>query len=331
VAHGSCIPAEGPEPERRMRQRQGAPATAPAILILNGKDGLDDDLVELVARWREGSPPLEVRVTRASGDAARFAREAADAGAPTVVAGGGDGTIHDVVAGLLSGAADAPRRIPTLGILPLGTANDFAEMLEVPKDLDGALSLALHGESFAVDVGWVDDQPVVNMATGGFGTDVTPETPEGLKEKLGRLSYLITGISRIGSFRTEPVLVRTESEVWEGEVVALAIGNGVRAGGAVQFCPDARIDDGLLDLTIVPGEGEGALDALAMLLETGGDWLSRAVRLRSPWIEVDAPGKLAWSVDGEPFRAARPRFEARPGALRLRAPRGSPLLGGGGG
>lgn len=304
------------------------PAAAPAILILNGKDGLDDDLRATVDRWRAGPHPIDVRITGKEGDASRFARAAVASGAATVIAGGGDGTIHEVVAGLLPEDPAEAAHAPALGILPLGTANDFASTLGVPGDLDEALGLALEGAVREVDVGWVADQPVVNMATGGFGTVVTLATPEGLKERIGRLSYLLTGLAKVGDFRAERVAVRTaDDDAWQGDVVAVAVGNGSRAGGSVSFCPGARIDDGRLDLTLVPGRGEGALDALGTLLESGVDWLASAVRFRSAWFEIDAPGGLSWNLDGEPFGAEKLRFEARPRALRLRVPECSPLLG----
>ncbi|HUG00333.1 MAG TPA: lipid kinase YegS [Longimicrobiales bacterium] len=298
------------------------PATA--ILILKGDDEPNDDLRDALERWRAGGHAIEIRPTRRKGDATRFARDAVASGVATVIAGGGDGTIHEVVAGFLSGGAGAA---PALGLLPLGTANDFAETLGVPEEPDDAVRLALTGETRAVDVGWVGDQPVVNMATGGFGTEVTLATPEGLKERLGRISYLLTGLTKLSDFKAERIAVRTETDRWAGDVVAVAVGNGRRAGGSVRFCPEARIDDGLLDLTLVPGEGEGAIDALGQLLEAGADWFAGALRFRSPWIEIDAPGGLSWNLDGEPFQAERLRFEVRKGALRLRVPERSPLLG----
>lgn len=294
-----------------------------AVLIRNGKDDPDEALAEALERAAEAGYTVTVRETAEEGDARRFAREAAESGVRTVIAGGGDGTLHEVVAGLVTANADAA---PALGILPLGTANDFATTLGVPDDLTEALAFALTGPVHEVDVGWVGDQPVVNMATGGFGTEVTLATPEGLKDKLGRLSYLLTGLAKVKEFRAQPVAVRVDGDEWRGSIIAVAVGNGCRAGGAVQFCPEARIDDGLLDLTLVPGEGEGAGDALLQLLESGTDWFADAVRFRSPWVEIEAPGGLAWNLDGEPFEAKTLRFEVRRHALRLRAPDDSSLL-----
>jgi lipid kinase YegS len=296
----------------------------PALVILTGNGSPPDDLLAAVERRRVGGRSIEVLVTRRPGDAARFAAEAAATGVHDLIAAGGDGTVHEVVRGL---ADAAPAAAPALGIVPLGTANDFATELGVPDDVDAALGLALSGAVRNVDIGWVGDRPVVNMATGGFGTDVTVETPEGMKEALGRLAYLLTGLRRIADFRAEPITVRTASGEWSGGVVALAIGNGRRAGGSVTFCPQARIDDGELDVTLVPGEGEGISDALRLLLEGGADWRSLAVTSRSPWVEIEAPRGLALNLDGEPCETHALRFEVRPGALRLRVPGCSPLLG----
>ncbi|RBJ85139.1 lipid kinase YegS, partial [Xanthomonas oryzae pv. oryzae] len=91
-----------------------------------------------------------------------------------------------------------------------------------------------------------------NVASGGFGTQVTVETDEGLKKMLGGLAYLITGMSRLG--RIDPIGARFNGPdfSWEGEFIALGLGNGRQAGGGQALCPEAVIDDGLLDVTIVP-------------------------------------------------------------------------------
>lgn len=119
---------------------------------------------------------IHVRVTWEKGDAARYVEEARKFGVATVIAGGGDGTINEVSTALIQCEGDD---IPALGILPLGTANDFATSVGIPEALDKALKLAIAGDAIAIDMAQVNKQTCfINMATGGFGTRITTETPE---------------------------------------------------------------------------------------------------------------------------------------------------------
>ena len=150
-----------------------------SLLILNGKSTDNLPLREAIMLLREEGMTIHVRVTWEKGDAARFVEEARKLGVATVIAGGGDGTINEVSTALIQCEGDD---IPALGILPLGTANDFATSVGIPEALDKALKLAIAGDAIAIDMAQVNKQTCfINMATGGFGTRITTETPEKLK------------------------------------------------------------------------------------------------------------------------------------------------------
>src|SRR5690606_9007210 len=170
-------------------------------LVLHGKHAADAALRALVGRVRAGGVDASVRVTWEAGDAARFAIEAAEEGLPLVLAGGGDGTLNEVAGALAALQRDADA-LPALGVLPLGTANDFATSAAIPADPAAALDLALQAAPRPVDAVRVHAGDVerwfLNVATGGFGTEATVETPDELKRTLGRLAYLLTGLARFG-------------------------------------------------------------------------------------------------------------------------------------
>jgi YegS/Rv2252/BmrU family lipid kinase len=130
----------------------------------------------------------------------------------------------------------------SLGILPLGTANDFAHSAAIP-DLTAALQLAANAPPRWIDLGLLNGKPFVNIVSGGFGSRVTVETDPELKRRLGGLAYVLTGIAELSANRGS---FRAEGFSSEGPFVAVAIGNGRQAGGGVPLCPDALIDDGLL-------------------------------------------------------------------------------------
>ncbi|MCQ4264134.1 lipid kinase YegS [Stutzerimonas stutzeri] len=291
-----------------------------ALLILHGKQALNEEVREAVNKQRELGWDLAVRVTWEPGDAQRLVLEALEAGYPTLIAGGGDGTLREVAVAMLEAQATA-----SLALMPLGSANDFARAAGVP--LDPFDALALLGElPQTIDVGEMNGQPFVNMATGGFGSQVTASTSEDLKRVLGGGAYLLTGLSRFAEIRSTRGRFSGPGFEWEGEFLALGIGNGRQAGGGQLLCPQATIDDGLLDVCIVPAPAD-AVGTLGTLLSgglLGVDAVS--VSARVPWLDVEAPTPIDINLDGEPLTGARLRFEVRAGSLRMHLPADSPLL-----
>lgn len=302
-------------------------------LILNGKAAADDAVRAAVGALRAEGVRIDVRVTWEHGDGGRFVQEAIAADVDTVVAGGGDGTLREVVTALaLSGApADS---LPSLAVLSMGTANDFATAAGIPAEPAAAFRL-LSAPAHAVDAIRVDVDGTrhwcMNLASGGFGALVTTETNEGLKKTLGGLAYVVSGLVRLGSM--EPICARFEAEdfAWSGDFIALGIGNGRQAGGGQVLCPDAHIDDGLLDLTIVPTlEGEVAATLGTFIAEGRQAALERvSARCQSPWIEIVAERPLTLNLDGEPVEGSVFRIACVPRQLRMHLPHGCPLLSAG--
>lgn len=169
-------------------------------IIANGKAASDPALREAVYSLRHTGVELEMRVTWEGGDAVRFAGEAVREGVDTVIAAGGDGTINEVVTGMLVAPVE---RLPSLGILPMGTANDFATACGLPLDILPALQLVCTLPPTWIDVGQVGGRFFINMATGGFGTQITVDTPAESKRALGGLAYLLTGLSRFSGIAAE--------------------------------------------------------------------------------------------------------------------------------
>ncbi|MBV4534211.1 lipid kinase YegS [Pseudomonas farsensis] len=286
-----------------------------ALLILHGKQATNDDVRAAVGEVRERGWTLDVRLTWEAGDAQRLVDEALAAGYTHVVAGGGDGTLRDVAEAMGRAGTEA-----SLVLLPLGTANDFAKAAGVPLEPAEALAL-LEQPPRAIDLGRVGDQLFLNMATGGFGSQVTANTSEDLKKVLGAAAYLFTGLSRFSELQIASVELQGPDFHWQGDLLALGIGNGRQAGGGHVLCPEAVADDGLLDIGILPGPQE-MVGALRGLL--GGEELF--VRARLPWVEIKSSQGLDINLDGEPLQADSLRFEAVPGALRVHLPADSPLL-----
>lgn len=297
-------------------------ATFPAsLLILNGKGADNQPLRDAIGLLRDEGVEIHVRVTWEKGDARRYVDEARQLGVETVIAGGGDGTINEVSAALIQCQGG---NVPALGILPLGTANDFATSAGIPEALDKALKLAIAGNAVAIDIAQVNDKTCfINMATGGFGTRITTETPEKLKAALGGVSYFIHGLMRMDTLKPDRCEIRGENFHWQGDALVIGIGNGRQAGGGQQLCPGALINDGLLQLRIFTGEE--LLPALFSTL-TQPEENPNIVDGASAWFDIQAPHEITFNLDGEPLSGQEFHIEILPNALRCRLPPDCPLL-----
>jgi lipid kinase YegS len=303
------------------------PDSKSACLVLHGKVAMRNDVRAAVDVLRAHGHHVDVRVTWEGGDAKRFAAEARDAGLEMVIAGGGDGTINEVVTGLFSG--DASNELPiALGIMPLGTANDLARACGIPLDPLAALTLAVEGVGRAVDVGRVSGRCFLNVATGGFGTQVTIATPNEMKKILGRVAYLVTGLTRFSDITPAQGRLLGPGLKWEGMFLILAIGNGRQAGGGHQLCPEALVDDGLLDVRVLPRLPADEIPvAFRALLNEGTEGIRRSlVSARVAWLEIEADEPLQINLDGEPIESTRFRFDVMPQRLVLKLPADCPLL-----
>ena len=292
-----------------------------SLLILNGKSADNIPLRDVIAELRDEGVEIHVRVTWEKGDAQRYVDEARQLGVATVIAGGGDGTINEVSTALIQSQGG---NIPALGILPLGTANDFATSVGIPDALDKALKLAIAGNATDIDMVQVNDKTCfINMATGGFGTRITSETPEKLKAALGGVSYFIHGLMRMDTLKPDICDIRGEDFHWQGKALVIGIGNGRQAGGGQQLCPQALINDGLLHLRVFTGEE--LLPALFTTL-ANPDNSPNLVDGVSSWFEITAPHEMTFNLDGEPLSGKHFRMEILPGALRCRLPPDCALL-----
>lgn len=294
-------------------------------VILNGKFGGDAAVRAAIYRLREKGHRVEVRCTWESGDAARLASEAAENGVDVVVAGGGDGTVHEVVNGLM--AAERSSAL-AFGVLPLGTANDFARACGIPLEPLAALTLACEGTPVPIDIPSANGTYFVNVASGGFGAEVTVGTDPQLKRALGGTAYALTGVMMAARIRPyDGAFVRDEGAV-EGTFIALAVGNARYAGGGIRVAPHAMLDDGLLDVMVISNFEMSDLGTVINELQNFDNQNNKFVHyLRASSFEIQVPKQLPINLDGEPYRLDRIKFECGTNSLRLVAPPDCPLIG----
>ncbi|HSN88806.1 MAG TPA: diacylglycerol kinase family protein, partial [Thermoanaerobaculia bacterium] len=182
-------------------------------------------------------------VSRKVEDLAAYARRAAEDGIERLLVAGGDGTMHHAAQGL-AGTSCA------LGVIPLGTGNDLAATLGVPPDMDAAVKRALDGEVRSIDLARVGETYCVGYAGVGFDSEVT-RFANGVKILRGPLVYFYSVIHTLVTFEPPWMKVVYDGGTFEGRVMFTVVNNLPRFGGGMRIAPDARIDDGLLDLVIV--------------------------------------------------------------------------------
>ena len=191
--------------------------------------------------------------TQSTAHATELARQAGIEGCDLVVACGGDGTVHEVINGLMQ---VTERERPALGIVPLGSGNDFAHILGIPGDPAEALQSCLLGQPHSIDMGLVRDgqgrQEYFNNTLGiGFDAVVTIHTRR-ITAIHGFMMYLIATLQTIfRNFNPMDLHVVTDRESWDQSTIMLTLGNGPREGGGFLVTPEARLDDGILDYVTI--------------------------------------------------------------------------------
>jgi len=206
------------------------------------------DLRPLLAQYDS-----EWSATEYPGHATELARAAGAQGCDLVVAAGGDGTVHEVINGLMQ-APEKDR--PALGIVPLGSGNDFAHILGVPDDPSQALQSCLSGQPHSLDVGSVRDEndrlEYFNNTIGiGFDAVVTIRTRK-ITSIHGFMMYFVATMQTIlRNFAAMDLHVETDRESWDQSTIMLTLGNGPREGGGFFVTPEAKLDDGLLNYVTI--------------------------------------------------------------------------------
>jgi diacylglycerol kinase (ATP) len=269
---------------------------------------------------------FDVEHTRAPRDAARIAREGVRAGIERVIVVGGDGTVNEVVNGLLAAELAG---YAELGVLPLGTGGDFARSLGIPRGLEGAVALLAQGKLRQIDAGRISYLDAASRKTSAYFANVASLGISGLTDQLvnratkrfgGRVSFLIGAVKAIARHRSEHVTLRVDGEVvHDAPLVLAAAANGRYFGGGMSIAPEARLDDGLLDVVLIPDLSKRTLLSKLPLIYSGKHLDDPVCSFRrGRVIEAEAaPGSVLLDIDGEALGTLPARVEVVPSALSV--------------
>jgi YegS/Rv2252/BmrU family lipid kinase len=262
---------------------------------------------------------VQLAPTRGRGHALELAEEAARAGWPVIVAVGGDGTVHEVVNGLLRASAGGEAGA-ALGIVPVGSGNDFALLAGLPRDPAQAARRIASGEERRVDVGRVGDRWFTNGV--GVGLDARVAVEANRSRRLRGMGIYLWALAKVlRGFRPPVMRVEIDGEVIERPLTLVTVGNGGRHGGGFWICPDAKIDDGLLDVCACDGLSRLRILRFLPKVMRGTHVGESCVQMRTARrVRIASESPVAVHADGEILAedARELEIEIEPGRLRLR-------------
>lgn len=299
----------GPRPGPQARKRRHI------AIVLHGARAELPGLRHLVQWVRGKGHTVRVRVTWEPGDGAAFAREEIQFGADTIVACGGDGTVNEVLNGM-EGTRVA------LGILPVGTANDFARQVGISDDLNAAMDVVLRRRPVVIDTAAMNGRRFLNVSSGGIGAEATAETPADAKASLGPVAYFISGLRKLAGFEPRRALFEAPGFKLQHDFLLFAVGNARATGGGTLVTPRASVRDGLLDVCIVGAMPRKEFARLVLRVKRGEHLESEGVHyMQVPWIRITAAQPMTVTLDGEPAELRQAYYQVRPRDLLIHLPR----------
>lgn len=268
-------------------------------------------------------PDAQILQTTRAGEATELARRAAENGAQLIIAAGGDGTLGEVLNGTLGTGA-------RLGILPVGTGNDFARCLGIGTNLDAALEILKNGEARQIDVGRVEiagqSRYFLNVAGAGFDSRVAARInghrPKILAKLGGTGAYLVACGCEMRRFPLAKMRLEVDGKVTEGRAVLCAIANASSYGGGMLVAPDADLSDGFFEVCLIKALSRGAfLRAFPGVFAGKHIHHPRVEMFRGGKITLDSTPKLPVLVDGDIMGTTPASFEILPRAIEILAPK----------
>ena len=292
-----------------------------ARLIVNPSAGTDlapQLLPRVNARLRTIATDLDITMTTDVADVGRAAARALEEQCDALYVAGGDGTVNAALGPILrAGVPSMP-----IGVIPFGTGNDFSKALGLGEDPQAAVEMLLERRAVAADIGMLNDRLFVNTSAGGFIADVSAALTEGLKDAAGKLAFVIGGARAL--FGTEPFSATISAAPGSSgdlvpstaiDIQMFAVCNSRYIGGGYVLAPEAVIDDGLVDVLVVPRmptlEFIGVLQRIAAGSDPGH---SSVLRFRSSSFDFEFSRRTRVNTDGELLEVDSCRYRVRPAA-----------------
>jgi diacylglycerol kinase (ATP) len=279
---------------------------------------------EIEKAYREAGLDFDMSVMSGPGDGKRATIAAVRDGYEAIVAAGGDGTVSEVVNGLITAAGDGPTK--PMGILPLGTGNDFSDMAHIPRDFVGAANTIGGGKTRQIDAVQViaDDRPHFfgNNCALAMEPVVTIENIR-LDWLSGNIRYVVATLKALLKLQAWQMKVTWDSSAYEGSIYLLSVCNSPRTGGIFQIAPPAKMDDGVLDIVFAPKVPKARVLSLVPRLLNGSHIEQPDIHyVRSTQLSIHSEPGTPIHADGEVIAESvkNIQYQILPGKITLLAP-----------
>lgn len=261
-----------------------------------GKEKIRSNLLNLIDIFTKAGYEVTACPTQASGDGLRAVTERKLGYYDIIACSGGDGTLDEVVTGMMQ----CEKRLP-IGYVPAGTTNDFAGSLRIPKNMAEAAKVIVEGKNFGCDIGGFNDDIFVYCAAFGLFTEVSYETRQDMKNVLGHMAYILEGMKRLSNIKSYPMKVELEDRILEGDFIFGMITNSLSVGGFKRITGKyVQLDDGEFEVTLIKRPTNPV--ELNMIM---GALLNRNINtdlmhcFKASSLKIWAEEEIAWTLDGE--------------------------------
>lgn len=265
---------------------------------------------------KENQADYEIQTTQYWEHAVVLAKDAVGKGYDGIISVGGDGTLLEVAQGL-AGTDE------TLGVIPAGTGNDFREAIGVPADVEGALSVILHGTRTSVDVGLMNGKDIfINVAGTGFDVDVVRNMNKVRKVFTGGLAYFLGIVMSIIGHRSIELVITMDGKNYKRTALLIAVANGKCYGGGLRISPESDASDGLFNIVIINSLPKWRILFELPKLKRGDiERISVAEQFRCSEITIKCNKQLSFNIDGEIKGQTPMTFTLKKSCLNVFSPR----------
>ena len=268
------------------------------LFVVNGHYGkgqIKNKLLDIIDIMIKEGYHVQVHTTQEREDATKVVREQAKY-YDLVVCSGGDGTLDEAVTGMMQSEVRTP-----LGYIPAGSTNDFANSLEIPKDMIQAAKTAVLGVPFSCDVGEFNGDYFIYVAAFGIFTDVSYATSQELKNALGHVAYILEGAKRLHTIKSYHMRVEYDGNEIEGDFLLGMITNSTSVGGFKNMTgKDVKLDDGLFEVTLIhKPKNIIELNTIIASLTNLKDETDLIDSFRADSVKFYSEEEIPWTLDGE--------------------------------
>lgn len=261
----------------------------------SGKGQVKNKLFEIIDQFVKSGFEVTAYPTQKSQDAMELVEQRAGEYA-LVVCSGGDGTLDETVTGMMKRAKKVP-----IGYIPAGSTNDFANSLDIPKNMEQAARIAVEGQPFPCDIGSFNGDYFVYIAAFGLFTDVSYATSQELKNRIGHIAYILEGVKRLPAVQSYHLQVAWDGQTIEDEFIYGMVTNSTSAGGFKNITgKNVELDDGLFEVTLIrmpknPIEINEIIASLTNLIDN----TDSIYTFKTDHLSIKSLEEISWTLDGE--------------------------------